>query len=48
MTASSTDGNHCIFLDKYWAIGVGYESHNARVQILQIDLVNELKELIDE
>ena len=36
-----------VFPNKCWGIGVRYESCNARVRILQIDSVNELKELPD-
>jgi len=35
-----------VFLDKYWGTSVGYESRGTRVQVLQIDSVNELKELL--
>ena len=35
------------FFDKYWGTSAGYKSHGARIQVLQIGSVNELKELAD-
>ena len=47
IAVSSTDGNHYIFSEKYWGIGVRYESRGAHIRVLQIGLVNELEELAD-